>query len=423
MVENLKNLKNIRVVSGSSYLCLLCKAGRMLCGKSQCPILLKLGVMLKHKKIFDLDVVEGSSPPSVFVGRFGYPKVFVGPLIPPVYGDTSIYDLPENWVGLSIDEILNFRFSLVWGRFSTKIDEVRKGGKLLELLQELAMSITPVDGEAELAKTPVGTVVFDSHSQPFGPSAPLKNFRTTTIKVEKNIEKCFYDYDLKANEAILKLYQSKVPVSKIQLSLSLGILGKLKTRKIVPTRWSITAVDNAISLNLINEIKHYDTISEYRVYIFKNLDNLFVAIFMPGSWSFEWIEAWFPGTVWNLNGKTPELMGDFEDFYGRKTYADVGGCYYAARLAVSEALKTEHKQATVLVFREIYSGYTLPIGVWNVRESLRKALKTKPQTFPTFQEALKFVSSKLKIPIKEWVKKSFLLKKALLQKKLTEFIQ
>ncbi|OYT53973.1 MAG: hypothetical protein B6U77_03150, partial [Candidatus Hecatellales archaeon ex4484_218] len=181
---------------------------------------------------------------------------------------------------------------------------------------------------------------------------------TTTIKVEKNIEKCFYDYDLKANEAILKLYQSKVPVSKIQLSLSLGILGKLKTRKIVPTRWSITAVDNAISLNLINEIKHYDTISEYRVYIFKNLDNLFVAIFMPGSWSFEWIEAWFPGTVWNLNGKTPELMGDFEDFYGRKTYADVGGCYYAARLAVSEALKTEHKQATVLVFREIYSGYT-----------------------------------------------------------------
>ncbi|RLI04697.1 hypothetical protein DRO26_04120, partial [Candidatus Bathyarchaeota archaeon] len=251
---------------------------------------------------------------------------------------------------------------------------------------------------------------------------PLRELKVSTIKTDRNLEKCFYDYDLKAGEAVLKLYSSGVPVSRINFSLSLGMLGRIKSRRIVPTRWSITAVDNIISLNLIEEIKHYDTINEYRVYTFKNLDNLFIAIFIPGSWSFEWIEAWFPGTVWNLKGKTPELMGDFEDFGGRKTYANVGGCYYAARLAVAEALRFERRQASVLVFREIYSGYTMPVGVWNVRESLRKALKSKPQTFKSFREILTYVTAKLKVPLREWVKSSVLLKKMLFQRKLTEFL-
>ena len=418
----LENLKNIKIVTKpSNTLCLLCKAGRMLCGKPVCPILLRVGALLKHKEIFDLDVVEGSSPPGVFVGRFGYPKVNVGPLIPPYHGDTSILDLPERWVGFSLEKILGFRSSLVWGRIPVKVEDARRGGRLIELLQELAMSQKPVDGEAILTKKPVGTVVFDSHAQPFGPSAPLKDFRFLDVKVEKHIEKCYYDYDLKAGEAVLRLYRAGVPVSKIQESLSLGMFGKLSNRKIVPTRWSITAVDNLISLSLLEEVKRYDVISEYRVYVFRNLDNLFLAIFIPEAWSFEWIEAWFPGTVWNMGGGKPELMGDFEGFEGRKTYADVGGCYYAARLAVAEALKAERKQATVLIFREIYSGYVTPVGVWNVRESLRRALKTKPYIFQTFRDALKFASLRLRIPLEEWVKVSVILRKALFQKKLSEF--
>lgn len=418
--ENLKNIKI--VVKHSNSLCLLCKAGRMLCGKPVCPVLLRVGTLLKHKEVFDLDVVEGSSPPGIFVGRFGYPKVNVGPLIPPYHGDTSILDLPERWIGFSLEEILSFRSSLVWARFPVKVGDVKESGKLLELLQELAMSQKPVDGEAVLTKKPVGKVILDSHAQPLGPSAPLKDLRVLTIKVDRLIEKCYYDYDLKAEGAVLRLYQAGIPVSKIQASLSLGMFGKLSSRRIVPTRWSITAVDNLISLKLLNEIKHYDIINEYRVYVFKSLDNLFLAIFIPEVWSFEWIEAWFPGTVWNLGGQKPELMGDYEGFEGRKNYADVGGCYYAARLAVVEALKAEHRQATVLIFREIYSGYTMPIGVWNIRESLRRSLRIKPQTFQTFQEALKFASTKLKIPIREWVKVSIILRKALFQRKLLDFL-
>jgi hypothetical protein len=190
----------------------------------------------------------------------------------------------------------------------------------------------------------------------------------------------------------------------------------------VPTRWSITAVDSLISSYLIDQVKEYNVISEYRVYSFINLDNIFIIIFIPEKWSFEWIEAWFPGTTWNIKGISPEIMGDYEGYYGRKTYPDVGGCYYSARLAVAEKLNNERKQASVLALREIHPGYVLPVGVWNVRESVREALKKSPAVFNNLESVLSYIGSKLKIPIKTWVENSKLLKQALTQKKIKDFL-
>ncbi|MCX8175725.1 MAG: Nre family DNA repair protein [Candidatus Bathyarchaeota archaeon] len=420
--EVVGKIKNLKIVNSSNSLCLPCKAGRMLCGKPYCPILLKLDVLKGHGNILDLDFIEGSTPPAAFVGHQGYPKIQVGPLIPPFHGDTSTLDLPESWVGKSLRDILDLRFSLVWGKFKVKVDAARKGLKFIEMLHDAALSSKSVDGEAFFAKKPSAPIVLDDWSQPFGISAPILKFKITGGVGERKLERCFYDHDLKAEEAVLKLYSEGVPVSRIQHLLSLGMLGVFKDRVLVPTRWSITAVDSTISLNLIEEIKHYESIGEYRLYFFKNLDNLFIIILIPGKWSFEWIEAWFPGTVWNASGLKPEIMGDFEGFKGRKSYATVGGCYYAARLAVAEALKHEKKQASALLLREIYSGYTIPVGVWNVRESVRWALKTKPNVYQTFPDLLKGASTILRIPIVEWFRHSKLLKNLILQKRIPEFL-
>jgi len=146
-----------------------------------------------------------------------------------------------------------------------------------------------------------------------------------------------------------------------------------------------------------------------------------LAIFMPEKWSFEWIEAWFPGTVWNVEGKNLAIMGDYEGYVGRSTYAEVGGCYYSARLAVAEKLKEIRRQAKVLVLREIHPGYILPVGVWNVRESVRSALKGKPKKFDNLQSALNFASKVLTVPLDKWIESSAILKGALFQRKITDY--
>ncbi|MDA4111088.1 MAG: hypothetical protein OK439_01010, partial [Thaumarchaeota archaeon] len=200
-----------------------------------------------------------------------------------------------------------------------------------------------------------------------------------------------------------------------------GVFGERKRRKLVPTRWSITAVDSNLSLRLIDEIKDYETIDEFRVFVYTNLDNVYVGILTPEKWNYEWIEAWHSGTAWNKFGSRPEMIGDFEGYNGRKTYAKPGGCYYSTRFAVAEYLSHERKQAGAIMLREIHPGYILPVGVWNVRESIRTLLSREFRSFDNLAEALKFSCSNFLIEKPFWTENSELLKRGLQQRKITDF--
>ncbi len=409
--------------SPSGSLCLLCKGGKMLCGKLSCPVIARAQSLAKLGAMFDSDEISGSTPPGVFVGRIGYPKVYIGPMIPPVHGDTTILDTPELWLGKSIQQIVDYRYSLVRGKSRSNVYAAENGGKLLRTLQELAMGTTPAGAEASFTKKPRRVLTLSEDAQPFGPSAPLKSFKTSHFSVDKRIEDAFYDQDLKAVDAALALYDDGVLVTRIQRAFSVGMFGLKTKRKLVPTRWSITAVDSNISLRLVNQIKQYPTIDEYRVHVFNYLDNIYVAILMPENWRFEWIEAWFPGTAWNPQqpGSGAVLMGDAEGYRGRTTYASIGGCYYSARLAIAEKLRKEKRQASALVLREIHPGYILPVGVWNVRESVRGTLGCPPHRFDTFQKAMQAAMQHLTIPLRKWIQGSVLLKEALFQRKITDY--
>ncbi|MEM2447681.1 MAG: Nre family DNA repair protein [Candidatus Bathyarchaeia archaeon] len=408
-----------KVPNGS--LCVLCKGARMLCGKSRCPIIVRLYHYVKTLvKIKGLNL-DGSSPPSVFVGRFGYPYVFVGPLTPPVHGDTSIMDTPELWFGKSIDEIAEIRLSLIRGNFKVRVDQPIGSNRLLDEVRDLAISNLPVEVEMFFRRKPSGVFLVDDEVQPFGASAPVESLKIGSLKIDYRIEKAYNDYDLKASDAVLELYKNSVPVSKIQRAFSVGVFGEYKRRRLVPTRWSITAVDSIISNTLMENVRENPIINEYRVYESDYLDNRFEILMIPDAWSYESIEAWYPGTVWNPRGDRVVMFGDYEGFYGRTTYADMGGCYYAARLAVTERLVAERRQASILVLREAHPGYIMPVGVWQVRENVRNALRRPPLKFNKLEDALEYLFSKLSIPRDVWIRKSTLLKQVLHQRKLTFF--
>jgi len=417
-----REIKVTRVPSSS--ICLLCKGGRMLCGKLHCPIIAKAQSLARSSLRITSPRIQGSTPPGVFVGRIGYPKVYIGPMVPPFRGDTEILDTPELWVGKSIQDIIDYRFALIRGKVRASVSDARTGGRLLDSLQELAMGKRSVDAEAVLTRVPHKVITLSGETQPFGPSAPLRSFTASEVSVDHRIEDAFYDRDLKSVSAVVGLYDDNVLVTRIQRAFSLGMFGTAKRRKLVPTRWSITAVDSILSQELIDRVKEHDTIDEYRVYSFENLDNRFVAVLMPERWSFEWIECWFPGTAWNPDERAaaPAMMGDWESYWGRKTYPDIGGCYYACRLAVAEKLNQEGKQASALVLREIHPGYILPVGVWFTRESVRKALQLEPQKFDNLQAALNYAQTKLTVPLRKWIETSEILKRAIFQKKITEFV-
>ncbi len=411
----------IRVPKGS--LCIACRGARMLCGKLRCPIIVKLYSYLKTKPLIETTKLEGSSPPSVFVGRIDYPYVHAGPLVPPILGDTSLFDMPELWIARPIDEIVDFRLKMIRGKFRVNVKKPESSGKLMDLSRELALSALPVDTEVELEKKPGKNFILDGEIQPMGPSAPLKDMNIKSVKTDHRIEKAYEDSDLKAADAVLELFKNRVPVSRIQRAFSAGVFGVRDQRRLVPTRWSITAVDSILSKTIRDEkVKENPIINEYRIYESNYLDNRYIVLMMPSPWSYEAVEAWYPGTTWNPDGLDIAICGDSEGYRGRTTYAQIGGCYYAARLAATEYLENERRQASVLVLREAHPGYIMPVGVWQVRENVRNALEQDFKKFNALEEGLAYISGRLSIKLKHWVESSNLLKDALYQKRITKFM-
>jgi len=417
LFEEILSLEGIR---GRSAMCVYCKGSKMLCGKDRCSVIARFNSATKVRSSIDRTTLDGASPPSVFIGRFGYPSVSIGPMIPPYHGDTSLMDTPERWTGMSIDDIIDFRSCMVRGMHRVKIHDVESGDRLVVRTRDLALARNPPDVDAEFRRKPTGGFTVNDDIQPFGASAPLRKFDVSNFRFDSRLEKAFFDTDLKASEAVSRLYKDGALVSQIQRAFSVGAFGVGRRRRFVPTRWSITAVDSNLGLHMMETTKTHPLVSEYRVYERRSLDNRWTILMMPTSWRYELIEAWYPNTAWNPYSSKIAIMGDHEFFDGRSTYASIGGCYYAARLAVNELLQRERRQAGVSIFREAHPGYILPVGVWNVRENVRTALRSPPRKFPTLQSALAHISAIMDIPISRWIRNSAILKDALYQRRIDD---
>ncbi|MEM0377789.1 MAG: Nre family DNA repair protein [Thermosphaera sp.] len=403
-------------------ICILCR-GRGYCGLSYCPVLSKSRAQLKLRKVEDSKVIEGSSPPAVFVGRHGYPYVRVGTSTPPLIGDTSIYDYPEKWLSLRLDDILDFRWSLITGFTVSQVRSV--DNPLLENIKLVAMSIKPVDIYLEVSKPPKPIITFDEHVPPMGPRSQLEKIRVIgNPAIPRPVDSVYSDHDLKAEEAVLKLYTSGIPISHIQKVFSVGTLGIRDKRRLVPTRWSITAVDYIISRNLLRNVKKYEVMNEIHVYELRIHGNLFIAILYPEKWSYEWMEAWWPGSAWNPLSTNVVVEGDYEEYKGRDDYPGIGGCYYASMLATLEHLNRFKRQATAILLREIYPSFNIPIGVWFVRESVR-TMYSKPPVLKTtsFNEVIEFLNRSTRLGSSKWISSSRLLRRILGGRRITDYLK
>lgn len=368
-----------------------------------------------------LDRIDGSSPPSVFVGRFGYPKVRIGPMIPPLHGDTEILDKPELWAGKSLEDIANYRLSLVRGVAAIRVGDT--SGRLVESLQDLAMSETPVDSEATFERQPFRDLELEkeirlnSEAAPFGPAAPLKQFRLAgSSGSDRRVEQAFYDTDLRASDAILQLYRKGVETSRIHKVLSVGMLGRKKGRKLVPTRWSITATDDTISKSLVTELEGNPPIDTYEVYEYRHLSNHYAVVLIPDDvWSFEMIESWF------THDGMAAFGSDYEGPRGLDHYPSIAGAYFAGKLAVCEHLDLRKRKGAALVLREIQPEYVMPLGVWQVREGVRGAMENQPVPFENLNDAVSHALGRMSISMEEVRRRSKIWENMKTQLRMTEF--
>lgn len=377
--------------------CVRCK-GRGLCGRPVCPILRSFRTASELPKLGT--TIEGPSPPEVFVGRFGYPRVSAGPLVPAEVGDRLDLCLrPAELARMDVAEIVSLRSSMVRSGSKVEVADARKPGRLLEMAQEIAMSSMPVGTEVTFEKPPRGRLRFDGFMMPTGPSGSVKEMEiTSNPSIPRKVDAVVEDSDLLAARAVGELYISGVEVDGISRLLSLGLLGK--KRKLVPTRWSITASDDIAGKHLIEAIRDHPLINEYLLFSGERLGNHFEVLLAPASFTYELIEVWLPRSVWSGDGLW--IGADREGPGPKKGYSSLSGGYYAARLALLERLAEMRRQASVLAIREITEEYWAPLGVWVVREAAREAMRNPPQKFETLEAALAEMATRIRTPARDW---------------------
>ena len=355
--------------------------------------------------MFSVDVgreMEGSTPPSIFIGAWNYPAVDAGPMMAPVHGDTRVMDTPEEWIPgrKTQEEIIGYRMGLVRGKRRVRVDD--RESRYAELLRDIALSDGSVESEAAFEHIPQGCSFSEDHA-PFGPSAPVERFEIGNVRWDRNLEQAFHDTDLTATGAMIDLHGKGVPFSSIQKALSAGALGVGQRRRLVPTRWSITACDTAIGDHLLSRVRQLPLLDTVRVHEFSSLHNTYAVILLPTPWQYEWMEAFL-----HVMGKEELLFADHEGFRPKKEYSSVGGCFYSCRMAVLEALAREGRQAGAIILREAYQGY-VPLGVFNVRENVRQAMLQPGTGFEDLGSALAALSRRLALPMDRFLSESTLL--------------
>lgn len=404
-------------------LCTRCKGYKRLCGLPRCPILDKFRAQARVVSSISGEELQGYTPPSMLVGEQGYPRVNVYLLLPPGASmeESRLHEDPIGW-SLSktpLARIIEYRGGMVGAGLRVY---ARDPWMLYEKEISLAVASTrPVDTEARLKRMPLPRLRFDGLTKPLGPTAPARDVRVSgSPKLHSRLEKRIWD-DTLSSEAVVDLYRSGVDVYTIQRAFSAGLFGRLRNRRLVPTRWSITAVDDIISRDLRREIRDYNIVNDTMVFHTSYLGNRFTIIVMPGEGSFEWIEAWHPAGLWTAGARTVTRFRLYEDPLGRAT-ADDGG-FSAARMAVLEWMSRNRVRGDVVILREILPSYYAPVGNWHIRETVRRAMEAGPIASSTDPGELESLISGLhKLSPREIAGDSLLLGLGRRLRRLTEFM-
>jgi len=402
--------------------CLECKGGRNLCGLGYCPIVQKVETLGKGTRTVTGRSLEGPSPPSVFIGRYGYPKVRIGPLVNPEREDVSGLANTSDLFGRTAEEVIAARGRLVRGATPAPVSTGKDTQplKVVETIQELALGTGMADTEMTFSKEVRLRLrpSFDPFSAPMGPRVEVEKARVLdNVIVPRKVDQVASDTDLLATEGVSILDRGGIDVDHIVRMFSSGLTGLERRRRLVPTRWAITAVDDIIGKEHIKDVLDLPLMDGTFVHSASYLGNHFHVILTSRVWSFEMLETWLRGSVW---ADETRVIQDHEFHDGRKTYAShITGAYYAARREVLRHMLRMRRQAAVIVIREITSDYFAPLGVWVIGETAREALRKPPREFPSLKAAVDSVSSGT---MSEWARRSVLLRTFATQRTLDDFV-
>lgn len=284
--------------------------------------------------------------------------------------------------------------------------------KIKKELEDIYKSKKPIEFNSTFEKElKFDKIIVNKVSGIAGSKNSIKNINATqNTSTSKQIEK-YASEDIKSQKAVIDLYERGINEHQIINLLSFGTFGMQLNKKLVPTRWSISAYDSIIEKHLFKKIINYKIQNYYEIFHKKDKGNSFVIITFPDNYSAEIIETW--------DNIVESDYANYQNKLDKKEPSTAGG-YYATKLPIFEYLNSKKKQAGFISIR-IIEDYDIPLGVVFVRETVRDALKNKLFKCTTKEELIEYLIKNFSKHFKYYLNSKYLKEKRK-QKRLNEFL-
>jgi len=342
------------------------------------------------------------SPPGIAIEAAKYPFLMAGVLASPEPSEyLSIFDHPESWIGLDREAILSMRRRLY--RLIVPINaREREPLKFVEALQTIALSVIPVAIEVEIADLPPRNL------QPLGGQLPSSTpVEITSLEIVSNPEisrvaKRIVELDIPASEAAWKLFDYDYSIDQVARLMSVGLLGRLDSRRFVPTRGAYKAVIDAYISRCLMELSGKHESSHFRIGMSEIHGENFTIFVQPGKPQVDYfrIERTQRGFDRDVS-----LEGVKNITLDSKTsvFAD------HARFSVYKDLIRRGESSHVTIFHYARNGNNSILGPWLVRAGVNSALDSDQVILDTKENAITVLETLLTPDISIWTKEKSLL--------------
>jgi hypothetical protein len=311
------------------------------------------------------------SPPGIFVETAKYPVLMAGVLAATHPSEfLSIYDHPPAWRGLDIEAIFSMRRNLY--RFLVPVDaRSMTPHSVVETLQEIALSVGPVALGVECSTLPPRRLQVQGGMLPTSSEVILKRLDVISETETSRVAERISQKDIPTSEAVRQLYDYEYSLEQIARLISVGLLGKHGSRRLVPLKAAYKVAIDAIIDSALLDLADRPVTDSIRIHTCNLHGDSFTVLARPGDARVDYFRATVPAV-----GK--ERGYSFDDVKSVST--DPKSSVYAdhARFSAYTDLLRRNEASHIVVLHLAGSAKSSMLGPWLARAGVEEALSTQP---------------------------------------------
>ena len=306
----------------------------------------------------------------------------------------SIYDHPEAWEGLSREAILSMRRHLY--PFAINVDaRDMQPRDTIESLQTIALSVTPVALGVEVTSVPPRHLHNRGGLLPCSPTVQVKSIDILSDPEISNVAKRITEKDVPSSESIWSLLDYDYSLDRVVRLMSVGLLGRLANRRLVPMNSAYKAVIDSFISRAVMELVEKPFADTTKMHLANLFGDAFTIIMQPGEPRVDYIR------MEQLGGKTSR-GASFEDLRYPNTDPRTSVFADHARFSAYSDLVRNKTSYHVTVFHLIQDKRNAILGPWIARAGVKKALETAPVFLDTETSIRTILESVLRPSLDAW---------------------